>query len=334
MISMNPLLQKSNPASKQDMLHIKAKPVVQAKLTVNTPGDMYEQEADAMADRVMRMSSNETAKPVTGLIGKSLQRKCAHCAEEEKRKKPVMRKAEAGNSGMSVSSSFASSLNASKGGGSPLPQGTRSFMENAFSVDFSSVRVHADSKASEMNRGINAKAFTHGNDVYFGEGQYAPDTYSGKNLLAHELTHVVQQEGNAIRQLVQLQRFCPEPTAHVNDTVVQTHINAALVAGTIGRNIDLESAWRHLRLLRENHCCDVNLAAAEHYMYARMLVANGDFSFAVMILIIGYDLLKLTHLAPRTGDCPITRASLSAISWATSGAVDGESDYYGSPPTP
>ena len=207
-------------------------------------------------------------------------------------------------------------------------------MENAFSVDFSGVRVHTDSQASEMNRGINAKAFTHGNDVYFGEGQYAPDTYSGKNLLAHELTHVVQQEGNAIRQLVQLQRFCPEPTAHVNDTVVQTHINAALVAGTIGRNIDLESAWRHLRLLRENHCCDVNLAAAEHYMYARMLVANGDFSFAVMILIIGYDFLKLIQLVPRTGDCPITRASLSAISWATRGAVDGESDYYGSPPTP
>jgi len=194
MISMNPLLQKSNPASKQDMLHIKAKPVVQAKLTVNTPGDMYEQEADAMADRVMRMSSNETVKPVTGLIGKSLQRKCAHCAEEEKRRKPVMRKAEAGSAGMSVSSSFASSLNATKGGGSPLPQGTRSFMENAFSADFSEVRVHTDGNAAEMSKRINAKAFTHGNDIYFNERQYNLDSVEGKHLLAHELTHTVQQQ--------------------------------------------------------------------------------------------------------------------------------------------
>ena len=173
-----------------------AKPIVQAKLTVNTPGDIYEQEADAMADRVMRMSSNESVKPVTGLIGKSLQRKCAQCEEEEKKKKPVMRKMDAGNSGTSVSSSFASSLNASKGGGSPLPQGTRIFMENAFSTDFSSVKIHTGNVASEMSKGINANAFTFGKDIYFKSGGYSPNTYSGKNLLAHELTHVVQQTGS------------------------------------------------------------------------------------------------------------------------------------------
>jgi hypothetical protein len=190
---MNPFLYKNNPASKITMPHGKAKFSVQPKLTINTPGDIYEQEADAMADRVMRMSSNETAKPVTGLIGKSLQRKCAHC-EEEKKKKPIMRKAEAGNSGMSVSSSFASSLNASKSGGSSLPQGTRSFMENAFSTDFSRVKIHTGSEASEMSKGISAKAFTHGNDIYFKEGQYNSSSSEGKYLLAHELTHVVQQE--------------------------------------------------------------------------------------------------------------------------------------------
>jgi hypothetical protein len=190
---MNSLLQKNNQASKPVMLHSKAKPYVQAKLTVNEPGDIYEQEADAMADRVMRMSSSETAKPVTGLIGKSLQRKCAHCEEEEKRKKLIMRKAEGGNSGMSVSSSFATSLHASKGGGSPLPEGTRSFMENAFSADFSSVRVHTSSGAAEMSEGINAKAFTYGNDIYFNSSEYLPNSENGKKLLAHELTHVTQQ---------------------------------------------------------------------------------------------------------------------------------------------
>ena len=172
---------------------------VQPKLQVNQPGDKYEREADAMADRVMRMSASETMhqpKPMTGLIGSSVQRKCAHCEEEEKRRKPVMRKTATGNSGMSVSSSFASSLNASKGSGFPLPQGTRSFMENAFSTDFSKVKIHTDSQAAELNNGINAKAFTYGSDIYFNSNQYSSNTDEGKQLLTHELTHVVQQGGN------------------------------------------------------------------------------------------------------------------------------------------
>ena len=206
---MNSLLHKNNLATKLAMLHGKTNHFVQAKLTVNEPGDIYEQEADAMADRVMRMSSTETVKPVTGLIGKSLQRKCAHCEEEEKRKKPVMRKAEAGNSGMSVSSSFASSLNASKGCGSSLPQGARSFMENAFSTDFSSVKIHTGSQASEMSKGIYANAFTTGSDIYFKSGQYRPDTNEGKHLLAHELTHVVQQNSNRFSMGVQRDPVAP-----------------------------------------------------------------------------------------------------------------------------
>jgi len=167
---------------------------VQPKLSINTPGDKYEQEADAMADRVMRMSTNENKnKPVTGIIGTSVQRKCASWEEEEK-KKPIMRKSENTNTGMQVSQSFISSLNASKGGGSPLPMGTRSFMENAFSTDFSGVRIHTDIKASEMGKRINAKAFTHGNDIYFSRGQFEPENTKGRKLLIHELTHTIQQK--------------------------------------------------------------------------------------------------------------------------------------------
>jgi hypothetical protein len=172
---------------------------VQAKLHVNQPGDMYEQEADAMADKVMRMSLNgnmHEPKQMTGLIGKSVQRKCSKCEEEEK-KRPIMRKTDSGNGSIPVSSSFASSLNASKGGGSPLPQATKSFMENAFSTDFSNVKIHTDSQAAEMSKGISAKAFTYGNDIYFNSGEFASNTKEGKKLLAHELTHVVQQ-GNLV----------------------------------------------------------------------------------------------------------------------------------------
>ena len=183
------------------MLHGKAKPLVQPKLTINEPGDIYEQEADAMADKIMRMSSPEAVKPVTGLIGTSLQRKCSHCEEEEKRRKPLMRKTESGYGGMLASSSLVSSLNASKGGGSPLPQGTRSFMENAFSADFSKVKIHTGAQASQMSKGINAKAFTHGNDIYFKDGQYNPGSNEGKHLLGHELTHTIQQGGNSGRKI-------------------------------------------------------------------------------------------------------------------------------------
>ncbi len=170
--------------------------MVQPKLTVNTPGDRYEQEADAMAGRVMRMAApGAEATPVTGLIGRSVQRKCTNCDEENKRRGTVMRKAASGNDSMNISPAFSSALHATRGGGSPLPEGTRNFMENAFSADFSGVRVHADSRAAEMNRGINAKAFTYGNDIYFGRGKYSPNTFSGKTLLAHELKHTLQQQG-------------------------------------------------------------------------------------------------------------------------------------------
>ncbi len=173
----------------------KAKVKLQPKLQINQPGDRYEQEADAMADRVMRMSSNSVIQPVTGLIGRSVQRKCAACKEEEK-KMQLMRKEEDSLPGeIEASPSLISSLNASKGNGLPLQEKTQNFMENSFSADFSNVRIHADREASDMSRSIHAKAFTYGNDIFFNSGQYQPESNEGKFLLAHELAHVVQQSG-------------------------------------------------------------------------------------------------------------------------------------------
>ena len=86
-------------------------------------------------------------------------------------------------------------LGSSKGSGSPLSDEARSFMEPRFGTDFSDVKVHTDSGAVQMNQDIQAQAFTHGQDIYFNSGKYSPDTNEGKSLLAHELTHVVQQRG-------------------------------------------------------------------------------------------------------------------------------------------
>lgn len=77
-------------------------------------------------------------------------------------------------------------------------------MQNAFSTDFSGVKIHNDNRALKLNQSINAKAFTYGSDIYFGAGEYSPNTPSGKSLLAHELTHVVQQSGNIQRQVVNM----------------------------------------------------------------------------------------------------------------------------------
>jgi hypothetical protein len=104
-------------------------------------------------------------------------------------------------SGQSVGTlAFASQLGSSKGSGQPLAPATAAHMGQAFGRDFSSVRVHTDGKAAEMNKGINARAFTHGADIYFNKGEYRPESSQGKRLLAHELTHTVQQGGGIKRE--------------------------------------------------------------------------------------------------------------------------------------
>ena len=101
-----------------------------------------------------------------------------------------------GKGSFTASSDIESKLKSNKGGGKPLPNRTRGFMESRFGNDFSDVKVHTDSQAVQMNRDLNAKAFTHGKDIYFNSGQYNPESNSGKTLLAHELTHTVQQTGH------------------------------------------------------------------------------------------------------------------------------------------
>jgi uncharacterized protein DUF4157 len=84
------------------------------------------------------------------------------------------------------------------GGGSPLDRDTRHFMESRLGDDFGDVRVHTDSKAADSARAVNAQAYTVGNDVVFQSGKYAPDTHEGRHMLAHELTHVVQQRSGPV----------------------------------------------------------------------------------------------------------------------------------------
>jgi hypothetical protein len=159
----------------------------QAKLAVSQPGDVYEQEADRIADEVTRK-----AEP-------SVQRSCASCAEgsstcptcKAEEAVPIQRKAgnSSGHSQASVPESFLLEL----GSGQPLDEATRTFMESSFKHDFSSVQVHTDARAAESARSVNALAYTIGRDIVFASGQFSPQTTAGRRLLAHELTHTIQQ---------------------------------------------------------------------------------------------------------------------------------------------
>ncbi|MBB6127735.1 eCIS core domain-containing protein [Mucilaginibacter lappiensis] len=169
------------------------KPFFQPKLTVNQPNDIYEQEADAMADQVMRMATpNHSEKAFFKPVGDNIQRKCQHCEEEEKvHRKESLDTETPGNHGLD---SYVGSLGAS---GQSIPKNSRSFFEPRFGHDFSNVRIHTDSVAAKSAQSINALAYTTGNNIVFNSGQYSPESDSGKRLMAHELTHVVQQDNSA-----------------------------------------------------------------------------------------------------------------------------------------
>lgn len=155
-------------------------PVIQTKLTVNQPGDQYEQEADNVADHVMGMTAPSEDK---------VQRKCAECEEEEK--KPELQRKENGGAPAFAPPCVQNVLSSP---GQPLDPAARAFMEPRFGHDFSQVRVHTGADAAESARAVNALAYTWDRHVVFGAAQHNPDSNMGRHLLAHELTHVVQQQ--------------------------------------------------------------------------------------------------------------------------------------------
>lgn len=114
--------------------------------------------------------------------------------DKEKEKKPVQAKQD--SDGSVAPSKVSSKIENNAGKGKRLPAKTLNEMNSSFGVDFDSVKIHNDNDAAEMNKELNAQAFTHGEDIYFNEGKFDPENLKGKNLLAHELTHVVQQNSD------------------------------------------------------------------------------------------------------------------------------------------
>ncbi|MFA8436115.1 MAG: DUF4157 domain-containing protein [Marinifilaceae bacterium] len=165
--------------------------LLQPKLEIGCPNDKYEKEADAVADRVMRMSNGDSLRmqPID--------------AEEAIQMKPALQLSPDGK--QFASEAMGQRLSSTKGTGKALPQGLGNEMGNRIGADFGKVKIHTDARAVQMNREVGAQAFTHGNDIYFNSGKYDPGSSKGRHLLAHELTHVVQQGKG---QSTSIQRVC------------------------------------------------------------------------------------------------------------------------------
>lgn len=123
----------------------------------------------------------------------AVQAKCDDCEKEDKGEK--VQKKENGKKSEKDDSDIEGRLNQSRGSGSPMDKDVKNEMESKFGSDFSNVNIHTNSNAVQMSQDMGAQAFTNGNDVYFNKGKYNPNTKEGKHLLAHELTHTVQQTG-------------------------------------------------------------------------------------------------------------------------------------------
>ena len=154
-------LPASNPVARSQ---------INSGFNVNLPCDIYKREGNRVPEQAMSMSESKEQQQEEGLQPKELP---GHTSES--------------------TMNMEARINAVRGGGQPLSDADRRSMKRSFGFDFNSVRVHTDTHAAQMSRELNAEAFTYGKDIFFGAGRYNPGTSSGKRLLAHELTHVVQQ---------------------------------------------------------------------------------------------------------------------------------------------
>ncbi len=193
---------------------------VQAKLTVGAPNDPYEQEADRVARQVVSQKASSTqrggqrpgeaAEPWQAKMqatsgpqhcpecNKKLQRDpsatlCPSCAATLQRQATSAATPE-------VTPEIENQINTNRGNSQTLTDSVRAPMEQGMGADFSGVRVHTDSTADHLTRSLNARAFTTGQDIFFQQGEFNPGTSSGRELLAHELTHVVQQDGEQLQR--------------------------------------------------------------------------------------------------------------------------------------
>ena len=229
-----------------------ARTTIQPKLAVSVPGDSYEQEADRVAAAVVAGYG-----PSVGGVSRDVQPKLYRAPmRPEDIADSVPPPGEERGAGPSVASAseevqrgatgeagavgphFEQSLQqAVSGRGETLPAPVRSFMESRLGRDFSAVQVHRDEQADALARTVNARAFTLGNSIFFARSQYHPESPEGQRLLAHELTHVVQQSDGRLSRQIQRQTSC----SSYNGYSASNHVHSYNCAGLALRTYQFTS---------------------------------------------------------------------------------------------
>jgi methylenetetrahydrofolate dehydrogenase (NADP+) / methenyltetrahydrofolate cyclohydrolase len=216
-------LSLSRPSSVDDVLFLQktvgnnaVASLIQTKLKVNQPGDKYEQEAEQISNQVMRME-----EPVVFQNTPLLQKQGP--GNEQK-----IQATENPSNARSINPDVESKIDSLQQGGKPLDSNTRRFYEKRIGHDFGKVRIHDDIQAAQVNKDLNARAFTFRDHIVFGAGEFTQNSESGNRLLAHELTHVIQQKrhinkrtnASLMRQeggfIIQRQSQCPSGSCHVH----------------------------------------------------------------------------------------------------------------------
>ncbi len=177
----SPLLQLQHAAGNQAIAHLLQSGELQAESGLSGAENKYEQEADQIAARATggsSFSASEKRNAGDGSLAANIS--------------PFVQTKGEGNRGL-ISGGLPGGTEGVQSRGRPLPLAPRQLMESRFGTDFSKVRIHTDSNTAQMNRELNANAFTTGSDIYFGAGRFQPESIVGQKLLAHELTHTLQQ---------------------------------------------------------------------------------------------------------------------------------------------
>jgi hypothetical protein len=224
-VAPKPLLQRAPIAVREDDDEEEKRVLPKLDPAAETQEDREEKSVQAKPETntvIHRQTEEDEEKPKETLqTAPLIQRQMEKEDEEELQVQPK----EGQLATAKPTTSLATNIQALNSGGSPLPDATRSFFEPRFGADFSQVRVHTDTRAAATAKSINAKAFTVGWDIAFGAGQYAPQSHEGQHLLAHELTHVMQQGGAgtpapAARSIArQPDPAPPDPVAELTDNL-------------------------------------------------------------------------------------------------------------------
>ena len=212
---------------------------IQTKLRVSQPDDPLEREADEMADAVMRMADGGSIAAAQSRETDDAQLIQRQAEEEEEEEEEELIQPKGLDSYQNVAMpNILGDLAVLQG--SPLADSERAFFEPRFGVDFSQVRIHRDARAAHLARSVSARAFTHGRDVVFGEGEYAPETHTGRQLLAHELAHVAQGGGGDNHTLLRR----PDPTPAGQFVLASSEVGRRIRTGLVAESATLPGPTR------------------------------------------------------------------------------------------